>query len=359
MVRRMFISSAVSLITEFHIDGLRVDLTQAIHRDHVIHANGYHCPEACRFGTAFLREWVRALRLLKPGVLLLAEDHTGWDSVITPQANGGIGFDATWWSEWYHHLIGDATNDSSKVRLIRTAGLGDNQPLRMDWMSEVIRGAYHKIIYHESHDEAGNSSYQENGQRFSSARTMMVSVNGYLFENTRRYAEARSRVAVALTMLSPGTPMFFMAEEVGATKPYRFHDFLEYREDIESMKRGSGANMFHFYQDLIGLRRNRPSIRSSNIEIIHVHNENRILAFLRSTESEELLVVVSLNNFSFNNGYWLRHDLLSGKKWKEILNSDYSIYGGETAHTDHMLAAEGNGVNPLIPSNSILVLQRI
>ncbi len=359
MVRRMFISSAASLITEFHIDGLRVDLTQAIHRDHVIHANGDHCPEACRFGVAFLREWVRALRLINPEVFLLAEDHSGWDSVIAPQANGGIGFDATWWSEWYHHLIGDATNDSSKARLIRTAGLGENQPLRMDWMSEVLRGTHRKIIYHESHDEAGNSSYEENGQRFSSARTIMVSVNGYLFENTRPYAEARSRVAVALTMLSPGTPMFFMAEEVGAANPYRFHDFLEYREDIKSMRRGSGAKMFRFYQDLISLRRNKPSLRSPNIEIVHAHNENRILAFLRSTpENEELLVVISLNNSSFSNGYWLHHDFLSGKKWREILNSDYSIYGGKTEHKQ-IFTAEGSGVNPMIPSNSVLVFQKI
>jgi len=39
-VRQLFISSAASLITEFHVDGFRVDLTQAIHRDNFLHENG-------------------------------------------------------------------------------------------------------------------------------------------------------------------------------------------------------------------------------------------------------------------------------------------------------------------------------
>ena len=36
-VRQLFISSAVELLEEFHVDGLRVDLTQAIHRDNALH----------------------------------------------------------------------------------------------------------------------------------------------------------------------------------------------------------------------------------------------------------------------------------------------------------------------------------
>ena len=35
MVRKMFTSSAAALASEFHFDGFRVDLTQAIHRDNV------------------------------------------------------------------------------------------------------------------------------------------------------------------------------------------------------------------------------------------------------------------------------------------------------------------------------------
>ena len=40
VVRQQFISSAAFLIEEMHVDGLRVDLTQAIHRDNALHADG-------------------------------------------------------------------------------------------------------------------------------------------------------------------------------------------------------------------------------------------------------------------------------------------------------------------------------
>ncbi len=39
IVRQQFISSAAFLIEEMHVDGLRVDLTQAIHRDNALHAD--------------------------------------------------------------------------------------------------------------------------------------------------------------------------------------------------------------------------------------------------------------------------------------------------------------------------------
>src|SRR5205807_8729169 len=81
LVRKLFASSAAMLLAEFHVDGFRVDLTQAFHRDNVFHADGRPCPEANLMGTKFLREWVRTLRLIKPSVILMAEDHTGWRAV--------------------------------------------------------------------------------------------------------------------------------------------------------------------------------------------------------------------------------------------------------------------------------------
>ena len=95
------------LLSEFHVDGFRVDLTQSFHRDNVIDGNGETCAEANLLGTKFLREWVRTLRLLKPSIMLTAEDHKGWKAITEPQERDGIGFDAIWWAEWYHHLIGD------------------------------------------------------------------------------------------------------------------------------------------------------------------------------------------------------------------------------------------------------------
>ncbi|MGF1643899.1 MAG: alpha-amylase family glycosyl hydrolase [Thiotrichales bacterium] len=322
LVRGMLIGSAVTLLTEFHVDGFRVDLTQAIHRDHVRHYDGQPVAKASQFGARFLREWSRTLRLIDPGVMLLAEDHTDWAALTQPLETGGIGFDAVWWAEWYHHLIGDATNDASKARVLHTAGHGGEVPLALDRIANGLIHTPGKVIYHESHDEAGNSSYVENGQRHESARTLRVAVNAELNETTRRWAEARVRVVAGLTLLAGGTPMIFMGEEVGAEKPYRYRDFLENREDIEGLRNTSGARLFEFYRDLVRLRRGSTALRGPLIDIIHVHNANRVIAFRRAHEDEEFIVVASLNNRGFDHGYNLSDGALRGRTWAVIVATD-------------------------------------
>jgi 1,4-alpha-glucan branching enzyme len=199
-----------------HIDGLRVDLTQAIHRDNALHDDGRSIGNANIFGQKFLRQWSRTLRMIQPTVMLIAEDHTGWDAVTKPPAEGGLGFDATWEVTFYHNLIGDSDMAGDRARLLKRAGLGGNEVLQMDRFSGALYGSrYKRIVFHESHDEAGNAS--------GTARTMVTAVNGApLVDATRIAAEARSRVCFGLSLLSAGTPMFFMGEEIGAQKHYTF-----------------------------------------------------------------------------------------------------------------------------------------
>ena len=64
--------------------------------------------------------------------------------------------------------------------------------------------------------------------------------------------------------------MFFMGEEVGAWQPYRYNDFIDFREDYPALRAGAGAQLFRFYQDLIRLRLARPALRSHALDILHV-----------------------------------------------------------------------------------------
>src|SRR5262249_370328 len=144
-------------------------------------------------------------------------------------------------------------------------------------------------------------------------------------------AEARSRVCFGLSLLSAGTPMFFMGEEIGAQKPYTFDHFLTNRENILSERAGNGKRLFRFYQDLITLSRRLSPIRSHNIDVLHQWNANRVIAFKRWNGEDQLIVVASLNNTSFASGYLIGKDLLAipNAGWKEIFNSDAAIYGGQ------------------------------
>ncbi len=253
VVRQQFISSAAFLVEEMHVDGLRVDLTQAIHRDNRLHANGRTVGDANSFGQKLLREWSRTLHMIRPATILIAEDHTGWDAVTKPASQGGLGFDATWDVAFYHSLIGDSNMAGDRAHLLKRAGFGGNEPLGMASFSGELYVSQHKrVVFHESHDEAGNAG--------GTARTVVVAVDhAPLVGPTRTWAEARSRVCCGLSVLSAGTPMFFMGEETGAQNRYTYNNFLSSREDILGERNGSGKALFRFYQELITLTRRLPS----------------------------------------------------------------------------------------------------
>ena len=169
-VRQIFISSAAALVDEFHVDGFRVDLTQALHRDNVLHVdNRVSVGSANIFGQKLLREWSRTLKMIRPSVFLIAEDHTGWDKVTQSPEVDGLGFDATWYADFYHNLVG--TEADSGASLIARAGFGAEGRLEIDAFAGALAASpTSKIVYHISHDEAGNS--------FASHRTMVTAVHG-------------------------------------------------------------------------------------------------------------------------------------------------------------------------------------
>jgi 1,4-alpha-glucan branching enzyme len=352
IVRQVFISSAVFLIEEMHVDGLRVDLTQAIHRDNVLHADGRSIGSANNFGQKMLREWSRTLNMIRPTVMLIAEDHTGWDAVTKLPAQGGLGFNARWAVDFYHNLIGDSDMAGGKARLLKQAGLGNNDPLGMDLFSGALYGScYNQVVFHESHDEAGNSG--------GTARTMVTAVNGAaIYGDTRIWAEARSRVCFGLSLLSAGTPMFFMGEEIGAQKPYTYNGFISNREDILGERSANGKALFRFYQELISLSRRLRSIRSHNIDILHHSNANRVIAFKRWSGDEEIIIAASLNNSAFANGYVIAKDLtaIPTAGWKEIFNSDAAVYGGRNMGNGGATIYSNQGcLNVVIPANGFAV----
>ena len=355
VVRQLFISSAAFLIEEMHVDGLRVDLTQALHRDNRLHADGRTVGSANVFGQKLLREWSRTLHMIRPAAMLIAEDHTGWDAVTRPPAQGGLGFDATWDVAFYHDLIGDAEMAGDRARLLKHAGFGTNDPLRMDSFSgSLYASRFNRVVFHESHDEAGNAG--------GTARTIAVAVNhAPLVGPTRTRAEARSRVCCGLSLLSAGTPMFFMGEEVGAENRYTYDNFIAAREDIPGLRAGTGQALFRFYQDLITLTRRLRSVRTQNIDILHQSNSTRVIAFKRWTGGEEVIVAASLNDTAFAGGYAIEKDLVAipDAGWKETFNSDGLGYGGQNVgNRGAVIRSTGGRLDVVIPAAGLVVFVR-
>jgi 1,4-alpha-glucan branching enzyme len=353
-VRALFVSSAVLLADELHIDGLRVDQTSSIHSYNSLHADGSPVGKANIFGRKFLRELCQTLKTIQPDQVLIAEDHSGWPVVTQPADKGGIGFDAAWYVDFYHHLVGENGRGREWAKLLLTAAQDATVPLAMDYFAGAMAASSdQKVVYESSHDEAGNDPGSE--------RTILVAVNGApLVGETRCYAEARCRFACGMSMLSAGTPMFLMGDEVGAQKAYTYNKFNENKEDLESLRRGAGALLFRFYQDIIRFRLANSALRSRNIEVVHTNNAGRVLAFRRWEGATEYLIVASLNNTEFNNpGYILRHPSLGDFGWRECFNSDSATYGGSNVgNMGVTLRASGGTVGLVIPANGFVVLER-
>jgi 1,4-alpha-glucan branching enzyme len=354
-VRQLFISSAAMLLTEFHIDGFRIDLADAIHSTPTVIGTQQPANGARVAGQKFLRQWCRTLKMIKPGVILAAEDHSDWPAVTQAPDAGGLGFDATWYAAFYHHLIGDAGENETYAKLLTTAGAGGDDPLAMGLFAGALAGTSNrKVVYHESHDEAGNSNNRH------SYRTMVAALNGAaVTDDNRPWAEARSRFAFGMSILSAATPLFFMGEEIGAMKPYRHDDFLLYKEDLLGERQGRGRFLFRFYQDLIALRKRERALRSRAIRILHAHDANRVIAFERGLGDGRVLVLASLDNQAYGGGYTVVSDAVGGW-WREVFNSDSRYYGGQdVGNGGAAIAASGDRLTAVIPANGFVVLQLV
>jgi 1,4-alpha-glucan branching enzyme len=345
-VRALFVSSAAMLVDEFGIDGLRVDQTTSIHAYNRRHSDGHEVGAANVFGRKLLRELCQTLKAIDPDVMLIAEDHSGWDRVTQPAPTGGMGFDATWYVDFYHHLIGDKSEGSEYAKLLHTAATNWSGPLAMGRFADALRASANRtVVYVESHDEAGNAT--------ASRRTILAAVDGApLVGETRRVAESRTRWAAGMSLLSPGTPMFLMGEEVGAQQPYTYDRFAEHKEDLEGLRAGDGAALFRFNADLIRLRLAEGDLRSRAIEIVHVNDGGRVLAFRRGA----FLVVGSLADAPYEE---YRIAPVPGA-WRECFNSDAAAYGGAgVGNRGATLHADGDVLTVVLPASGFVIFRRV
>ena len=119
-----------------------------------------------------------------------------------------------------------------------------------------------------------------------------------------------------------------------------------------------GANLFHFYADLIRLRLAHPALRSRNCEIVHTEDNNRMFAFRRRSTGEDILVIGSLSNWAFRSGYRFQDTRIADGQWREIFNSDAAVYGGSDLRNTGTIASTGGVIIVNVPANCLIVLQR-
>jgi maltooligosyltrehalose trehalohydrolase len=212
-VREFFIQNACYWITEFKLDGLRLDAVHAIYDDSPVHV---------------LAELSRQARVAAGArsIVLIAECESQLITTIQSIEHGGWGLDGVW-SDDFHHISRVALTGRGQAYYSDYRGTAQEllsvikrgfvyQGQRYQWQKKP-RGTVVKnepasgfVFYLQNHDQVANHLH---GDR----------IHGLA-------SHARYRAIAALLLLAPETPMLFMGQEFGASNPFLF--FADHHSDL-------------------------------------------------------------------------------------------------------------------------------
>ncbi len=210
-VRRYFVENALYWVREYHMDALRLDAIQTIKDDSARHI------------VAEISEAVRALREeLGRKVYVIAETDENERRYVLPKDEGGFGLDAVW-SDDFHHALHTLLTDEREgyyqdfgKRELLARALNDGfafQGEAFKFWEGRRRGTsvrdiplYRHVICMQNHDQVGNRA---KGERL-----------------TALVPRGARKLAAALLLLAPHTPLLFMGQEYDEEHPFQF--FTDY-----------------------------------------------------------------------------------------------------------------------------------
>ena len=340
-VRQFMIDNAGHFVDEYHVDGFRYDQVSVL------------VAENRNDGWRFCQDLTGTVRFADPSAIQIAEYWDVDPYVVRSAESGGAGFDATW------H---DGLRTSIRAA-VGASAQGRDAPVDLDRIAGQLRApgfpqAWKAVQYVESHDEV----YRDRGLRIPA---LADGGNAWSW-----YARSRSRVAEGLVLTAPGIPMLFMGQEFLEDKrwsdnPANDDGSLIWWDGLSSGQKPM-VDHLRFSQDLIRLRRRQPALRGEQINVFHVHNANRVIAFHRWLEGigRDVVVVASLNESTFF-GYGLGFP--GGGAWREVFNSDVydnwvnpgvSGNGGGIQANGPPLHGLPASAQIVIPANGLLVFAR-
>jgi len=211
-VRGFFIENALYWLTEYHLDGLRLDAIHSLADDSPVH---------------FLQALAEAVHALEgPRRYVIAEDHRNLNTVILPRQEGGYGFDGAWNDDYHHQLRRLLANDTDGYFLDFTDSTEDLAViLQRGWLYTGQHARYFGgrrgtdpngiplmrfVDFIQNHDQVGN---RPTGERI----TGTISVEAF-------------RAASALLLFAPQLPLLFMGQEWAAGTPFCF--FTDHHPDL-------------------------------------------------------------------------------------------------------------------------------
>jgi 1,4-alpha-glucan branching enzyme len=305
-VRSFLLSSAEHWLSTYHADGLRVDAVASMLYLDYSREGGEWIPN--RFGGRENLEAIEFLRQLNigvygahPDVQTMAEESTAWPGVSRPTDHGGLGFGYKWDMGWMHDTLAYFRRDPVHRRHHHS--------------QLTFRGLYaftENYVLPLSHDEVVHGK-----------GSLLGAMPG---DDWQKFANLRLLYGYQYAL--PGKKLLFMGDELGQWQEWSHDRSL----DWHLLDHAPHAGLLRFVSDLNRIYREEPALHEldaepSGFEWVRAGDASHsTLSFLRRSKAGgAVLVVCNLTPVP-------RHNMLLGVPepgyWREILNSDATVYGG-------------------------------
>jgi maltooligosyltrehalose trehalohydrolase len=329
-VRHYVIGNALHWISEYHVDGLRLDAVHGIYDFSPHH---------------LLQEMSEQTHELAEGLgrkfHFIAESDLNDPLVVEGKEKRGYLCDAQW-SDDFHHAVHAYLTGERQRHYADFGNLEDISKSMKDTF--VYDGKYSQyrerthgapvaglsgdkfVVFMQNHDQVGNRA---GGERLSTL-----------------ISPQKLKIAAALCILSCNIPLLFMGEEYGEKSP--FYYFIDHSDKklVEAVRRGRRRDLghgklidpqspstfikskvnpdqrskewnkqiFEFYQELIALRKSHKIFSEfdrSKLLVVTENEANCIVAH-RTSKREEILLIFSFASSQrvisnpFPNGNWMK-----------------------------------------------------
>jgi len=236
-MRRFICDSALLWFADFHIDCLRLDAVHELKDD-----------SACHLLAQLSDETAALAHSIGRPLSLVAESDLNDDTMVTPTADGGYGMTAQWNDDVHHALHSYLT--------------GERHGYYVDFGSiESLDKVYREVFWHNGvfspfRDKTWGKPVDPSRDR----RQFVVCASNHDQVGNRAIGDRPSSTlppgaqatSLAFILLSPFTPMLFMGEEYGDTRPFMF--FTDHDEPLGTAVSEGRMNEFggHGWDELYG-----------------------------------------------------------------------------------------------------------
>ncbi len=306
-VRGFLVSSALYWLDRYHVDGLRVDAVASILYLDYARKEGEWVPN--RYGGRENIEAVEFLRLLNqavyrdhPDVQTIAEESTSWPMVSRPVYLGGLGFGLKWNMGWMHDTLKYLSQDPV------------HRKYHHDQLTFSIWYAfYENFVLPLSHDEVVHGK-----------GALIGKMPG---DSWRQFANLR--LLYGYMWGHPGKKLLFMGGEFGQRREWAHEESLEWHV----LQYAEHEGLRRWVADLNRLYRAEPALHQIDFEqpgfewVDCNDSEQSVLSFLRRPRDGSALVLVVCNFTPVPRMNYVV-GVPGGGYWREIANSDATLYGG-------------------------------